>query len=320
MAEAATLNGSGMLCTKVISCRALGGSEAAGRNLEVPFTNHCFEQMQELVPATSQLVAIFLKDPQLQQLFPEVMEKQADTEHFARYFPRLLRIFGDDLTIEAQEQAQKVAARYIKSEASHVTGLLQEKYGDGSTVSNLGVQAQEITLDNSDEEFPEEEALDDLEPVRKWIIESMAFSWLREALKSFVLRPSSIVVGKSSEGTNAIQGSEHSRSGQKEVGPGALQEQYEDVIDMIEVALGKSENYAWHPQVAVALDETLLRLEIWEDEITSEGEPKLDGILRIAGKEYRELSNTACEALAILQNRITAVLGWQERFAEALEE
>jgi hypothetical protein len=91
-----------------------------------------------------------------------------------------------------------------------------------------------------------------------------------------------------------------------------IKSRYNNVTSVIRSALEQQASSKLCPQVAFALDDILLRLELWEDEVSSDEEQELGKGLGTVEFSNPALNRTLLEAFDILSQRIQTLLGWQE--------
>ena len=100
--------------------------------------------------------------------------------------------------------------------------------------------------------------------------------------------------------------------------PAMLQNEYDAIVGILNAELGSKNSYKLCPQVAIALDDTLLRLEVWMDEIDPEDE-RDEKLLAELESSHPELGSTLAGAFKILSQQVRLLLAWQGEYATALE-
>lgn len=96
-----------------------------------------------------------------------------------------------------------------------------------------------------------------------------------------------------------------------------LESHFKRVVDLIETVLGHGESHKLCPRVAITLDDTLLRLELWKEELGLNEEEEFKTTFDMIISNHEELGNTLVEALIILLRRILIVLEWQAGYIVA---
>ena len=106
---------------------------------------------------------------------------------------------------------------------------------------------------------------------------------------------------------------------QTEVKPIALQTQYKKVIEKIDKVLDNPESHELCPEVALALDKTLLRMEIWVDEVNVQDEPE-ERVLQSIEARHQPLTAKIIESLKVLLESIQSLLDWQVNYTNAVQK
>jgi hypothetical protein len=89
-----------------------------------------------------------------------------------------------------------------------------------------------------------------------------------------------------------------------------LQRLSNEIIRIMHAVLGDDESYKLGPPVAVALDDTLLQLKLWEDKLSfRDGEKEGQG-LGIVKASHPWISNTKIEILEVMTQIVRFLLEW----------
>jgi hypothetical protein len=89
-----------------------------------------------------------------------------------------------------------------------------------------------------------------------------------------------------------------------------LQRLSNEIIRIMHAVLGDDESHRLGPTVAVALDDTLLQLKLWEDELSFRDSEKEGQGLEIIKASHPWVSNTKIEILEIMTQSVRFLLEW----------
>jgi len=87
-----------------------------------------------------------------------------------------------------------------------------------------------------------------------------------------------------------------------------LRAQYNEVVELLETTLADSESHRLWPRTAMALDDTLLRLELWEAELSYSENEKQGNTLEEIESTYEQFGNIMAESLYVLLQSIRCLL------------
>lgn len=172
---------------------------------------------EEVVEAADEFVALLANDKELLTLYRTSLSRFG-AQRFERNVSRLLVRYASDLRTEAQDDLEKAATRLVRARAQYISLCMRERLdstgdGIGKTANRLAsqnFQRQELlerylsSLHSADKEMvpsnsdPEEDEIDDeqdgpgqvnlpnLDRVKIFMVQSLAFEKMRENLRRFI--------------------------------------------------------------------------------------------------------------------------------------